>query len=184
MSFGWNRVVRDGGLFIDNGICALANLVVLSTPELNDIEYTVKIFNVESQPFSFSEEHLVSALACATIANVQKGCLLVLYSSLLCVIFEIRRNDVVVVKMKSLIQSYVRNEHIIIKRSKQTISLSTDIQESLEVLSKQVITLGSYPYLGRICDSERLSSIAGTNIMRPNQRASINVLEVDKVWQN
>ena len=181
MSFGRNRVTRDGGLFIDNGICSLANLVILSDPETNDIEYTVKAFNVESQPFIFSEDQLVSALACATIANVQKGCLLVLHSRLLCVVFEIQRNDVIVGKMKNLIQSYVRNKHNITKRTKEMISLSLDIQVSLESIAKQVTTIGSYPYFGEVCESTGRASMSDTNILRPNLRVSANVVEVDKV---
>ena len=181
ITFGRNRIIRDGGLFVDQGICSVPELVVIKCLENNEIEYSVKVFQVESNPFSISDDHLVSALTCATLANASKGSLLLLNSGPLCVIFEVTRDDVIVNMMFTLIRSYVTASQCISKRSKEMIAKSGAIQDYLEKLAKKVVTLGSYPGIKEVYEAERTEVVGKTNLMKPNLRIVSGVNAIDKV---
>ena len=146
-----------------------------------EIEYSVKVFQVDSNPFSISDDHLVSALTCATLANASKGSLLLLNSGPLCVIFEVTRDDVIVNMMFTLIRSYVTASQCISKRSKEMIAKSGAIQDYLEKLAKKVVTLGSYPGIKEVYEAERTEVVGKTNLMKPNLRIVSGANAIDKV---
>ena len=171
MSFGRNMVLRDGGIYVKDGICSTPDLVVVSEPESEEIKFAVKIFKVDVQTFKFTEEMLITALICSSVTNASRGSLLVLYSDLSCVVFDLARNDRIVDKLLGVINSYIHQPRCLSRRSKEMADEIRSIQELVMDIAKEVVTLGSYPPVTEVSESVR-TTVLKNNIMKPNVKTA------------
>ena len=185
MSFGRNMVLRDAGIFIKDGVCTSPDLVVLTKPNSECIEFSVKIYEVAEQTFKFTEEMLIASLVSSSIANASRGCLLVLYSTLSCVVFDVPRNDTVVDKILHFTDSFLKESKCLSKRTKEMMEKMSSVQNVICNMAKDIVTLGSYPLVGEVRESLHTATIE-EDILKPILKRKVirNVTEIAKVQHN
>ena len=145
MTFGKNMILMEGGLFVTDRMGSSPEFVAMPNINSKVIEFSVKVFREDTNTFQISEEHVVAGLASAYIVNASKGCLVVLYSYESCVIFSLKRNDDLIVKMRSFIDSYLKMSRCIGRRSPEMIQNIEDIRKDIIANVSNVDILGSYP---------------------------------------
>ena len=153
LTFGRNMVLRDGGLFVRNGLCSTPDLVVMEEIGSPRIEFCVKIFPVESQTFKVKEEMVVAAIASSLIVDAVRGCLVVLCSDMSCVVYNVPRTDSLAERCLGFIDSYLKKPKCLTRRSKEMTEEIGNIQIDIKEAKMEVKTLGSYPLVKSVVTS-------------------------------
>ena len=179
VTFGNNFVIREGGFFLNKGRGCSPDLVVVNSPESDEIIFTVKAFEVEVQTFHYTEEMLTISLASATISNAAKGCLMVVFSKDSLVVFNVSRNDDVVEAMFRHVESYLNTEKCLTKRTSEMIESASLIQKNIEQVSSKIVALGSYPVVTNASETQRLFQLKKL-ILKPNRRINPIIVMPDK----
>ena len=169
MSFGQNMVLREGGIFVKDGICSTPDLLVVSKPDSEIVEFTVKIFNVSLQTFKFTEEMLIAALISSSISNASRGSLIVLNSELSIVVFNVPRRDEAVEQVLKFVKSYLHQPKCVSRRAKDMTDKIQIIRNNVSDIAKQIVTLGSYPPVKEANMTLR-TEVLKNNILKPNAK--------------
>ena len=154
MTFGKNCIVHEGGVHINNGICATPDLLVYNTSRM--IDYTVRVIDCKSNVFKFSTEDLSTCLTDAYICGAAKGTILLSCSDAICVAFVVPPDRKIVQDMLALSDSYLKLDKCISKRSSEMLKKIKVIESTLMDFQERVTILGCYPMVDEVNHSQMI----------------------------
>ena len=157
MTFGNNAIIQEAGIFIDKGIVASPDLLVLNAAN-DTLDYIVIFNEVKTNTFEYSPDVLVTSLVSMEICKPSKGCILVNYSKSSFVAASLSQNGALSRSMMSFIRNYTFAPKCLSKRSKQELETISSIRINVSETVKSLSTIGSYPLIPNVVDSSILNS--------------------------
>ena len=159
MTFGQNAMVREAGIFIENGFCATPELLVVNTKD-SSIDYIV-LFNAMdcTNTFVCTQELLATSLVSMKICRPLKGCIIINYSKRNLVAFSLSTNIPLAESFISFIEKYVNAPKCLGKRTKVDLATILSFRTELRMLAEKVTTLGAYPVVDNVISSSVQTSV-------------------------
>ena len=167
LTFGGNFQVNESGMFAGNKVLSTPDLVVVNKAIV--VTYCVEFVAVETNTFKCTEEMFTAAIMSAHSSNAAKGCLLVLYSEISCVVFSVSNNSELCQAMLSLIWSYSTATKCLSKRSQELLKQIEKIKSELKDCLNKITTLGCYP-LVQVYSLDTSKEVKKNNFILPSAR--------------
>ena len=157
MTFGNNAMIQEAGIFIDQGVVASPDLLVVSGA--NDrLDYIVIFNEVKTNTFEYSPEVVVTSLVSMEICKPLKGCIIVNHSKSSFAAASLLQNSSLSRSMLSFIKRYTFAPKCLSKRTKQELETISSIRIKVMQLMESLATIGSYPLIPNVVDSSILTS--------------------------
>ena len=151
MTFGNNCKIVESGLYCLHGMTALPDIIVKDMK--GELEYIVIFKHVEINTFNVTTEMVATCIASSHVSKPSKGCLLVLFSSSIMVIYSLSLAADLVEAMFSFIKLYLNASKCLKKRSKEQCEEIVKIKTGLTKELGKMLTLGTYPVIEDVVDS-------------------------------
>ena len=163
ITFGNNVLIHEAGIFLNNCILALPDLLVINVYD-QLVEYIVIFNEVSDNVFSCPLDLLVNCLISIKISNVRKGGLIVNYSESNFVVFSVVLHEDLADLMIKFVQGYLHAPKCLLRRSKTDLETISSIRSKLLSISESLVTLGSYPLFQQLCATSSQVGICLTEL--------------------
>ena len=178
LTFGANLFVREAGFFTRGQVVSTPELVIVDKSEA--VIYCVVLVEVETNTFEFDEEMVTTAILSAYSCKACRGCLLVLYSDISCVVYSVPNDEKLAEDSISLINSYITAPRCLNRRSKDVNEKIMELKSQLIKSVENITTLGCYP-LAEANNFSPTHECIKENFLKPSTRclAEYSTLDSD-----